>query len=101
MFSNDSVSTEVRCKEIIVTKLILTLGIALLAQNALAGALPPTWYSCKAQRKAADGRVLTFEGNGIHEVEASENAIYRCRLKENKAVTGCKVTSCTWEDLRD
>lgn len=80
------------------SKVILVLGFALLGQNVFAGALPSEWYVCKAEGTTESGSVLKFEGNGIHEVEASDNAMYFCR--NDKRVSNCQVTSCTWQVVR-
>lgn len=73
------------------TKIILALGIALLGQNSFAGYVPPgsTMASCTVYGKNSTGQVFTFEGYGIHTVEACSNAMYYCQV--NSAMVVCQV----------
>lgn len=76
-------------------KIILALGIALLGQNSFAGYVPPgsQMASCTVYGKNAAGQVFSFDGYGIHTVEACSNAMYYCQL--NTAMVACQVAGST------
>ena len=76
------------------SKLIISLGIVLLTQTSFAGLLPSEWYTCTAVGQTAEGQDKTFTGNGIHSVEASDNAMYFCQSSDE--VSNCNITSCSY-----
>lgn len=73
------------------TKMILVLASLLMAQSSFSGLLPRDGIKvCHVTGHDAQGLAFTFQGAGIHTVEACENAMWFCQ--SDKRMVSCSRT---------